>query len=259
MQNALIVGVIISIIAGIVGTLIVENKMVFLSGAIAHSSYGGIGVAVMFGIPIFLGAFGFALFVAFLIAIFTIKDSKNIDSLIGVMWAIGMAIGIILIDLTPGYNVDLMGYLFGSIIAVSSKDIFYTLFLLAVIIFVVFKYYREILAVSYDKELALLQGVNIKFFHTLVLLLSAMSVVVAIKVVGLILVIALFTIPVYIASNFSSSLIGTMFLSSILSVIFTVVGLVISFYFDLTSGATIILVSGFFMMIAKLIQHLINK
>ena len=244
-QNAIIAGLLVSIASGIIGSLIVVNRMVFLAGGIAHTSYGGIGLAVYFGLPIFLGASVFAVGAALLMAIITLNQRDKIDTFIGLIWAVGMAIGIIFVDLTPGYNVDLMSYLFGSILAVSNEDITYMSILLIAIIIIVTLFYREILAVSYDSEYASLRGINVKFFYTLILILSALTVVIAIKVVGLILVIALLTIPIYIAEKVSTSLGTMMFVSGVLSSVFTLIGLWFSYQFDLTSGASIILVSAF--------------
>ena len=117
MQNAVLAGLLVSFASGIIGSLIVVNRMVFLAGGIAHTSYGGIGLAIYFGLPIFLGASLFAVAAALLMAFITLNQRKRIDTFIGLIWAVGMAIGIILVDLTPGYNVDLMSYLFGSILA----------------------------------------------------------------------------------------------------------------------------------------------
>ncbi len=261
-QNAIIAGVLVSVASGIIGSLIVVNRMVFLAGGIAHTSYGGIGLAVYFGFPIFLGASIFAVFAALLMAYITLNDRKRIDTFIGLIWAVGMAIGIILIDLTPGYNVDLMSYLFGSILAVSSSDITSMAVLLVVIIAVIVFWYREILAVSYDSQYASLRGINIKFFYTLILVLSALTVVIAIKVVGLILVIALLTIPIYIAEKLSGSLASMMIISGILSTIFTLSGLYLSYSYDLTSGASIIMISaislGLFLIIERIKARLKN-
>jgi zinc transport system permease protein len=168
-QNALISGILVSIAVGIVGTLIVVNKMTFLAGGIAHSSYGGIGLAIFLGFPIIFGTTAFALLCAGLIAFLTIKRRERIDALIGVIWAGGMAIGIILVDMTPGYNVDLMSYLFGSILAVSNTDIWFIFFVDLFILGSVVLFYKELLAVSYDSEFASLRGINVKFFYTLML------------------------------------------------------------------------------------------
>jgi zinc transport system permease protein len=258
-QNALIAGLLVSIASGIIGSLIVVNRMVFLAGGIAHTSYGGIGIAVYFGLPIFLGASVFAVLAALLMAFVTLNQRDKIDTFIGLIWAVGMAIGIILIDLTPGYNVDLMSYLFGSILAVSSQDITFMTTLLVVIIGIVTFWYREILAVSYDSEYAQLRGINIKFFYTLILVISALTVVIAIKVVGLILVIALLTMPIYIAEKLSNSLASMMVISGLLSSLFTVIGLIISYNYDLTTGACIIMVSALFLSLFILIDKYLKR
>jgi hypothetical protein len=160
-QNALLAGLLVSILTGIIGSLIVVNRMVFLAGGIAHTSYGGIGIAVFLGLPIFLGASIFAVLAALLMAIITMKQKNRIDTFIGLIWAVGMALGIILIDLTPGYNVDLMSYLFGSILAVSNEDIQYMSILTLGIIAIITFWYRDFLAVSYDSEYASLRGTNV--------------------------------------------------------------------------------------------------
>ncbi|MDX1809367.1 MAG: metal ABC transporter permease [Sulfurospirillaceae bacterium] len=261
-QHAIFAGVLVSIAAGIIGSLIVVNRIVFLAGGIAHTSYGGIGMAIYFGIPIFLGASLFAVGAALLLSYISFKQRNRIDTFIGLIWAVGMAIGVIFVNLTPGYNVDLMSYLFGSILAVSKEDIYFISLLLIVIIAVVAIWHRDLLAVSYDSEYASLRGINVRLFYTIILLLCSLTVVVAIKVVGLILVIALLTIPVYIAEKFSSSLLQMMIMASVLSTIFTLIGLLFSYSFNFTSGASIILVSalglGIFIIGEKLLKFARN-
>jgi len=252
-QHALIAGILVSFAAGIIGSLIVVNRMVFLAGGIAHASYGGIGMAVFFGLPIFLGASLFAVGAALLVAALTLHKRNRIDTFIGLIWAVGMALGVLFIDMTPGYHVDMISYLFGSILAVSTEDLYFMGTLLAGILLVMIFWYRDILAVSYDSEYGTLRGVNVRFFYTLILILSALTVVIAIKVVGLILVIAMLTIPVYIAEKLSNSLFSMMFLSGAIATLFTLVGLWLSYTYDLTSGASIIIVSaislGIFLLI----------
>ncbi|QKF76738.1 metal ABC transporter permease [Arcobacter defluvii] len=252
-QNALIAGILISIAAGIIGSLVVVNKITFLTGGIAHSSYGGIGLAIYLGIPVLFGATIFAVLTAIIIAIITLKNRTRIDAIIGIMWASGMAIGIIFVDLTPGYNVDLMSYLFGSIIAVSNEDLIFMSLLDFFIIFIILFFYKQILAVSYDSEFASLRGINVKFFYTLILILAALCVVAAIKAVGLILVIALLTIPTYLAETFANKLSSMMLISSILATIFTIIGLIVSYVYDISSGASIIMVSVIILTVVKLI------
>ncbi len=252
-QNAIIAGVLVSIAAGIIGSLVVVNKITFLAGGIAHSSYGGIGLAIFLGLPVLFGATIFAVTTAFIIAAITLKNRSRIDSIIGIMWAFGMGIGIIFVDLTPGYNVDLMSYLFGSIIAVSNEDIIYLSILDMFIVFLVLFFYKQILSVSYDSEFAKLRGINVRFFYTLILILAALSVVAAIKVVGLILVIALLTIPTYLAEMFAKKLSTMMALSALLATSFTLLGLMISYLYDISSGASIIMVGVLTLFIAKIL------
>ncbi len=246
-QHAIIAGILVSLAAGIIGSLVVVNRMVFLAGGIAHTSYGGIGLAVFLGMPIFVGASLFAVGAALLIAWLTLRDRSRIDTFIGLIWAVGMAIGVVLVDLTPGYNVDLMSYLFGSILAVETSDLYFMGLLLVTIVVTIAWRYREILAVSYDSEYAALRGINVPLVYTAILVLSALTVVVSIKVVGLILVISLLTIPVYIAEKLSASLLGMMGISGLLATLFTLIGLIGSYTFNLSSGAAIILVSALFL------------
>ena len=243
-QHALIAGILVSLAAGIIGSLIVVNRMVFLSGGIAHASYGGIGMALYFGIPVFFGASLFAVSAAILVAYLTLRDKTRSDTFIGLVWAVGMAIGVVFTDMSPGYHPDLTSYLFGSILAVTDTDLYMTAALLVIVIAVVLLRYREIVAVSYDSEFALLRGIPVGFYHTLVLVLSALTVVIAIKVVGLILVIAMLTIPVHIAEKIARSLWQMMIVSGVLCLTFTLAGLWLSYRYDLTSGAAIILVSA---------------
>lgn len=259
MQNALIAGVLVSLAAGIIGSLIVVNRLVFLTGGIAHSSYGGIGLAIYLSIPVFLGASTFTVGVALLLAWLTFRQRHLSDTYIGMIWAVGMAMGIIFVDLTPGYNVDLMSYLFGSILAVEHRDLWFMGALLLGILIVIHRWYRELLAISYDSEYAELRGIPTARFYTLLLILSALTVVAAIKVVGLILVIALMTIPTHIAQYRSSTLYRMMMLSALLAVIFTLVGLWFSYRYDLTSGACIILTGAAGLIADTLWRRLVRK
>jgi zinc transport system permease protein len=180
------------------------------------------------------------------------RSKERADTLIGVMWAVGMALGIIFVELTPGYNVDLMSYLFGSILSVPRTDIWYMICLVGVVLGAVLFFYKELVALSYDEEFSFVVGIPVKALYFGLLVLISLSVIVIIRVVGLILVIALLTIPPYIAERYTSSLGKMMILSSLLSVLFTLAGLYLSYQFNLASGATIIMVAGiaFFLSMA---------
>ncbi|MDA8127062.1 MAG: metal ABC transporter permease [Deltaproteobacteria bacterium] len=255
-RNALIAGVLVSIVCGVIGTLVVVNRIVFLAGGIAHAAYGGIGLAFFMGWPYAVGTTGVALLSAGVMASVTLKARHRADAAVGVIWAVGMAAGVILLDLTPGYNVDLMSYLFGSILAVPAADLWQMAVAGSLVLLVVGWYYNDFLAMSYDDEFARLRNVPVTFLHFLLLAMVALTVVMIIRVVGLILVIALLTIPPFIAERFTGSLRAMMALSALLSGLFTVTGLWLSYLLDLTSGATIILVAAAGFFLAELWQRL---
>jgi len=247
-RNALAAGILVSLVCGVIGTLVVVNRIVFLAGGIAHAAYGGIGLAFFMGWPYVVGTLGVSVVSAGIMAAVTLKARHRADAMVGVIWAVGMAIGVILLDLTPGYNADLMSYLFGSILAVPASDLWQMGAIGAGVVITVTFYYNDFLAMSYDDEFARLRRVPVTFLYCLLLVMIALTVVMIIRVVGLILVIALLTIPPFIAEKFTGSLRAMMMVASLLSCFFTVSGLWLSYLFNLTSGATIILVAavGFF-------------
>lgn len=249
MQNALIAIVLISIASGVIGSLVVANRMVFVAGGIAHGAYGGVGAAFYFGFAPLLGASVFAVLLSIVIAYLWASQKERIDSVIGALWAFGMALGILLLDLSSGYNVDLMSYLFGSLLSVSEFDLILIAIFDFIMILVIGIFYKEILSVSYDEEFAKLRGINTNFYRFAMIILTGLAVIVTIRAVGLILVIALLSIPSFLAEKFSSSLGFMMLKSSILSFAFSIGGLLISYKFDVTSGAAIILTaSGTFLV-----------
>lgn len=244
MQHAVAAGILASIICGIMGSLIVVNRIVFLSGGIAHAAYGGIGIAYYFKWPVMFSTLGFSFIASMLMAAVTFKVKHRADTIIGVIWALGMAIGIILIDLTPGYNVDLMSYLFGSILTVSKSNLFVMLGITILLFFFVVFYYNDLLAASYDEEFAQVRGVHVKQLYFILIGMLGLTIVMIIQVVGLIMVIALLTIPPFIMENKVKSLFQMMIGASVLGAFFTLTGLWMSYRFNLTSGASIILVAG---------------
>jgi len=259
MRNAVISGVIIGILCGIIGTLVVVNRLVFMTGGVAHSAYGGVGLGIYLGFSPFCGATIFSIINSIIMGIFTIKDKSRADTVIGVLWAIGMALGIIFVDLSHGYNADLMSYLFGSIIGVSKKEIYISAIFTLFTIFWISFFYKEILAISYDEEFAYIMGVPVTFLYFSILILTAISVIIAMRMVGLILVIALMSIPPYIAEIFTCSLAQMMIFSSLLSIFFTISGLWVSYKFDISAGACIILVSGLGFIVSYMLRLLAKK
>jgi zinc transport system permease protein len=255
MRNAVLAGIMASAICGVIGTLVVVNRIVFLAGGIAHAAYGGIGLAFFLGLPYIVGIFGFSIVVSMIMAAITLKEKNRADTFIGVLWAVGMALGVILLDIKEGYNVDLMSYLFGSILAVPSSELYVMAGLSSFIVITVGFYYHDFLAMSYDQEFAQLRGVAVKPLYFLLIGMIAISVVMVIKVVGLILIIALLTIPPFIAEKYTQSLLQMMLLSAVLSIMFSLIGLWISYKLNLTSGATIIMVAAAVFFLSFLIDQ----
>jgi zinc transport system permease protein len=244
MRNALIAGVLAAVACGIIGTYVVVKKMVSVSGAISHSSFGGIGLGYYLGINPILGALFFTIASALGMGLVIKRTRLPEDTAIGILWAMGMAIGIIFIGLTPGYAPDLFSYLFGNILAVPFSDLMLMLALDAAIVVIVIALYKELLTVSFDEEFGTVTGVPVEALYLLLLCMIALTVVVLIRVVGIILVIALLTIPAALARQFTHDLKKMMPLAIIFGALFSFGGLWLSYELDLASGATIILLSG---------------
>ncbi|HHV05655.1 MAG TPA: metal ABC transporter permease [Anaerolineaceae bacterium] len=259
MQNALLAGVLVSLVSGIIGTLVVLNRMVGISGGIAHAAYGGVGIASYFGFDPVLGAVLFSLLSSVTMGVAHRKLRERSDTMIGVMWAVGMATGIIFVSLTPGYRANLMSYLFGSILAVSKEDIWWMAGIaLATVLFVAL-FYRQLLAISFDEEFATVRNLPVTVLSVLLLIMTGLTVVVAMRVVGLIMVIALLTIPSAIASMFFKEMRVIMLVAVGLGVVFISAGLVISFLSNLPAAAVIILLAGLVYFLAFVIKRILLK
>lgn len=248
MRNALLAGLLAAIACGVVGVYVVVKKIVFISGGIAHASFGGIGLGYLVGISPVLGAMFFTLASAIVMGLVTRRTKLPEDTAIGILWAMGMALGVIFIGLTPGYVPDLFSYLFGNILTVPFNDLIFMLSLDVVIVIIVIALYKGFLALSFDEEFGTVVGAPIEALYLLLLCMIALTIVVLIRVVGIILVIALLTVPAALAKQFTYDLRKMMLFSVLFGAIFTFGGLWLSFVLDLASGATIILLSGVVML-----------
>lgn len=253
MKNALMAGILVSIACGVVGTYVVVKGISFISGSISHTAYGGIGLGYYLGINPMIGATIFTIISALGMGYVSHKSKQREDTVIGMMWAVGMAIGIVFIKLSPGYTADLMSYLFGSILTVPVFDLWLMLILDLIILFTVLIFYEQLKAVAFDEEYAETIGINTLLYDMLLLFLIALTVVVMIRAVGIILVIALLTIPAAISRQLTKNMPSMMFFSTILGIIFTVSGLYLSYVWDLPSGATIILCAAAGFIISSII------
>ncbi len=245
MQHAILAAFLCSIACGIIGSLVVLNRLSYLAGAVAHAAYGGIGIAFLFSWPVLPCTAGFSLFSSLVMARILVRDEdiaadKNTDTAIGILWAAGMAFGIILIELSPGYAGDLMGFLFGSILAVPAENLILTAGLDAALVFALLRFRQGLAAVSLDPDFACARGLPVRQFFYLLVGMAALTIVMLLQIVGLILVIALLTIPPYMARRMTRSLEGMMLAAAALCFAFCLAGLALACLFDLSSGAVII-------------------
>ena len=233
----------LSIAISVVGSFMLFNRYAYLAASIAHGSYGGIGLALFFGLPLLTGTTTFALFLALLLAYLTYKGHPN-EVIISMIWAAGMSVGIILSDLTPGYHTDLMAYLFGNILMVAKEDLIYMVAVDFLALLSAFFLLHQLLAVAYDKEFARLRGIKVGLIHTLNLILIALTIVMSIRAIGLILVIALFTIPPYIAQKLTSNIRQMMVATFFIALFIGLIGLWIAYIFNISATAAIILLAA---------------
>ena len=259
MRNALTAGLLTSIACGIIGTLVVLNRKVFISAGIAHAAYGGVGLGYYLRVNPMWSALVFSLLAALGMGVVERNTQERSDTLIGVMWAVGMAMGVILIDLTDGYKTDLMSFLFGSVLTVATSDLICMAILDLVIIVVVAIFHKELLALSFDELFATVQNVPVERLYYVLICMIAITVVMLMRVVGLIMVIALLTMPAAISSIYVRDMRKMMVVASVLGMLFTTAGLWLSYTLDLTSGATIILVATCFYFLSMARQFRLRR
>jgi zinc transport system permease protein len=265
-QYALLAGVLASIACGIVGTYVVVRRITYIAGGISHCVLGGIGAALYFQrvhgwewlSPLY-GAIAAALAAAMIIGLVSLRAKQREDTVIGALWAIGMAVGVLFIAKTPGYSQDLMSYLFGNILMVSRQDLWLIAALDALVVVLGLVFYNQFLAVCFDEEFARVRGMRVEFYYLLLLGLTALTVVLLVTVVGIVLVIALLTLPVAVAGYFARRLWQMMALAALFSMLFTTAGLAISYQPDLPAGATVIVLAGAVYLVVVLGARLLRR
>lgn len=241
LQYAFIVIIFSSIICGIMSNLIIEKKMLMISGGLAHTAYGGIGLAYFFSFNPTLGALGFTLYCALFIAGLNRKSTIPNDIFIALFWALGMALGIIFIGLVPGYTPNIESYLFGNILSVSFEDLLSMILLTCLIVISLIVFYKDWQLFLFDENFARLQGIAVNFYHYFLYILVTLSIILLIRVAGIILVLALLSAPAASASLCSKSFTGRLILSIIFSFLFSFCGLWLSYHLNVSSGASIVI------------------
>lgn len=249
--NALLASFLTAISCGITGTYIVSRRMVFIGGGITHASFGGIGIAYFLGLNPIFGAAVFAVLSAFGINYFTQRGNIRQDSSIAIWWSLGMAIGIIFIAITPGYAPNLMSFLFGSILTVTTGDLIF-MGLVSLILLLLFTFFfRLIVSVAFDEEFAQTRQLPVQWVNYLLMGMSALAIVASIRISGVILVLSLLTLPQATINLFTKKFKNIMIGSVITGFVGMLSGLVLSYYTNLPSGATIILVLTLFFALGK--------
>lgn len=243
LQNAIIAALLASIVCGVIGVIIVEKKMVMIGGGIAHTAYGGVGLGYLLGFSPIIGAFLFSILAAFGIGFAKRHGKVQTDILIALFWSLGMALGIAFIGMMPGYPPDMTSYLFGNILSVTRSDLLLMLILTVVVVLVVIMLFHDLKSFLFDPQFASIHGMRTRFLEYLLLVLIALTVVVLIRVAGIILLLALLVAPAAIASLLSHSLKKRMIIAVILGIVFCWAGLFISYVADIASGASIVILS----------------
>ncbi len=265
LRYALFAGLLAAPAFGIIGTYVVARRMTYLAGAIAHCVLGGIGAAlycqVHYGLawmtPM-LGAIVTAIAAALVIGLVSLRSRERVDSVIGAIWVLGMAAGIIFIAKTPGY-IDPMSYLFGNILMITGQDLLTIAVLDVIVIGLGLLSYNRMIAVCFDEEFARLRGIRTELYTLLLLCLTALTIVLMVRVVGIVMVIALFTLPAATASHFSTRIWQMMLLATLLGLASVAGGLSLSYGLDLPSGPTIVMLAGFFYLVVIVGKGMKNR
>jgi zinc transport system permease protein len=258
-QNALAAAILASIVCGLIGPFVVARRMVFISGGLSHTAFGGLGIAYWLGIRPIYGATVFVLAAALFLGSLEEKKLNQNDLFIGIFWAVGVAIGIVFVHMTPGYAPDLMSFLFGNILTVPRTDVAVMLVLVLIVIVTVAIFYKGFVAVALDEEFARARRLPVYSLKTGLTVLTALTIVTLIQVVGILLVIALLTIPVAIASELSMNFRKIMALSIAFGIAICLLGLYISYSIEFPSGASIILTGGALLAMVKILKNFIQK
>lgn len=244
MRNAVLAGLLAAVLCGMVGTFVVVKRLAFLSDGISHAAFGGMGVCYFLGVDPLLGAMAVAVLCALGLGSMDTETIRSYDAMIGVLWAVGLAVGIVFVYKTPGYAPNLMTYLFGNILLVSRHEIGVLLGLAVSVLLILGLFWKGIVAVSFDETFARVQGAPVRLLMTMLLTMIALSVVILIQVVGIILVVALLTIPPVIGMMLLKDLRAVLAVSTAIGVAITLGGLGLSFAYDLPSGPAIILLGA---------------
>jgi zinc transport system permease protein len=242
MQRAIITGIIVSILTGIISVFVVLRRVSFVGSGISHAAFGGVAIGFLTGTNPLITATAYSILVAFGIERISSKGKIAEDTAIGVFFSSSMALGIVLISLSRSYNVDLFGYLFGSILAISENEMWLTIGVTLLILTALLIIMKELLLTTFNEELAIVSGISTRMIKSIFLIAMAVAIVMSIKVVGIILVSALLVIPGAVAQFLSRSFYPMLIISCLTAFFSTICGLYLSYKFDISPGGTIVLI-----------------
>lgn len=240
MQNAFMAGTMLSLVLAVVSFFVVLRRMSFIGVGVAHSAFGGVALGALLGISPTLTAIGFAVAISNAIGYIGQQGKLSTDTAIGIFFSLAMALGVIFIGMSDQYNVDLFGYLFGNILAITRRDLIIIAVLGALVLISIILFFKELLFVAYDREVAFVSGMPVTFLDHFFLTILALAVVISMKVIGIVLVSALLVIPGAAASQLTRRYVSMIAVAIIVALVSTIGGLFISYYADLASGATIV-------------------
>ena len=258
-RNAVAAAFLASIVVGIIGTIAIEKKLISMSGGIAHASFGGIGLGYLLGIEPIIGGIAFAVASSALISNLPERSKMRADTMTGILWSFGMALGIVFIALAPGYMPDMTSYLFGDILAVSNQYLLYIAIFTAIIILIFVLTYRHMILYLFDERFAVARGINTHVLKMIVYMMLPIGIIVLLKVVGIVLTIALMTIPVSLAKLLFRSVGKVILASMAISFLLCMAGLAVSFHVSIPSGACIVVLAAVCYFIALVAVNLIKK
>ncbi len=244
MQNAFVAGVLVSVICSVISFFVLVNRLSFIGVGISHAAFGGVALGIFLGISPTLSAVIFSVLTAWMIGVVSRKGMLHEDTTIGIFYAASMALGIVIIGLSSGYNVDLFGYLFGNILSVTRQDLWVVGGLGLLVLGTIFYFFKELLFISFDEESAQVSGIPVTFLYYLLLTLMALTIVISMKVVGIILVSALLVIPAAAAYEVTTHYRQVLIVAVVIGLVSAIAGLSLSYQFNTASGATIVLLAA---------------
>lgn len=251
-KYAILAGFLASLVCGIMGVIVVEKRLVMMTGGIAHTSYGGVGLGYLLGFEPILGAFLISIGAACCLAYMKQRGVSHSDVVLGLFWSLGMALGVVFISFAPGYPPDISSYLFGNILSVTRNDLYLMTGLSLLVVMIITMYFNHWKAYLFDEEFARIRGMKVSWLEYLLFLLIAVTIIILIRVVGIILGLALFIAPPALAALIAGSFRKRMLCAVLAGNVFCLGGLLLSFYFNIASGAAIVLLAavGFFLTYA---------